>query len=155
ISPQAPAPGVAPPVSAPPATVVTSFDSRDVQAGPPTNAVEVVPLIVMEDSAIIDAIKNLARLANINIHFDPRVLSMTNQPNVTVRFENVTALDALSEVLDNYNLAIVYNPKTKISKITLKDAKIEEPLYSNTFQLRYANPTNMVSILKNSLSNRS
>jgi type IV pilus assembly protein PilQ len=149
------APPVAPADKSAPATQVTSYDQRPTESAPATNAVELVPLIVMEDSALIDAIKNLARLANINIHFDPRVLAQTNQPTVTVRFENVTALDALTEVLDNYNLSLLYNPKTKISKVTIKGPKAEEPLFSQTFQLRYANPTNLVAILKYTLSNRS
>src|ERR1041385_1913084 len=156
--PAAPVPAPAPPIVAPavpPTTPVTDFSSRPTDVGPVTNVLEIVPLIVMEDSGLIDAIKNLARLANINIHFDPRVLSQTNQPAVSVRFENVTALDALTEVLENYNLSLVYNPKTKISKVTVKDPKAEEPLFSRTFQLRYSSPTNLVPILKFTLSNRS
>src|SRR5262245_50060980 len=66
---------VTPAVTAP-ATQVTSYTEA---ANAATNlpAAELVPLIVIEDSPLLDAIKNLARLANINIHFDPRVLVST------------------------------------------------------------------------------
>jgi hypothetical protein len=52
------------------------------------DAVHVLPLL--------DAVKNLARQAGVNFQFDPRIAAMTNQPNVTIRFENVTAEDALA-----------------------------------------------------------
>lgn len=122
--------------------------------GSVTNA-EIVPLIVIDDVPLLDAIKNLARQANVNYQFDPKLTAVTNQPNVTVRFENVTTQDALQAVLDNYSLMIVQDPKTRISRITTKDPKAEEPLYSKVVQLKYSNPTNVVSLLKSSLSPRS
>src|SRR5262245_5685212 len=149
VRPAAQPPAVVPvvPVVAVPAAPVTSYAEAAVAATnlPPA---ELVPLIVIEDSPLIDAIKNLARLANINIHFDPRVLTQTNLPSVTVRFENVTAVDALTEVLENYNYKLIYNPKTKISKVTIKDPKAEEPLFTQIFQLKYSSPSNLVSILR-------
>jgi type II secretory pathway component GspD/PulD (secretin) len=149
VRPAAQPPAVVPvvPVVTVPATPVTSYTEAAVAA---TNlpAAELVPLIVIEDSPLIDAIKNLARLANINIHFDPRVLTQTNLPSVTVRFENVTAVDALTEVLENYNYKLIYNPKTKISKVTIKDPKAEEPLFTQIFQLKYSSPSNLVTVLR-------
>ena len=149
VRPAAQPPAVVPvvPVVTVPATPVTSYTEATVAA---TNlpAAELVPLIVIEDSPLIDAIKNLARLANINIHFDPRVLTQTNLPSVTVRFENVTAVDALTEVLENYNYKLIYNPKTKISKVTIKDPKAEEPLFTQIFQLKYSSPSNLVTVLR-------
>ena len=143
-------PAPAAPAAPAPALPITSIASYNEAAASATNLApaELVPLIVIEDSPLIDAIKNLARLANINVHFDPRVLTQTNLPTVTVRFENVTAVDALTEVLDNYNFKLIYNPKTKISKVTIKDPKAEEPLFTQIFQLKYSSPSNMVSILK-------
>jgi type II secretory pathway component GspD/PulD (secretin) len=149
VRPAAQPPAVVPvvPVVTVPATPVTSYTEATVAA---TNlpVAELVPLIVIEDSPLIDAIKNLARLANINIHFDPRVLTQTNLPSVTVRFENVTAVDALTEVLENYNYKLIYNPKTKISKVTIKDPKAEEPLFTQIFQLKYSSPSNLVTVLR-------
>lgn len=121
-----------------------------------TNAAnELVPLIVIDDVPLIDAVKNLARQANLNFLYDLKVTAMTNQPNVTLRLENVTTQDALTAVLDNYNLIVVQDFKTKISRITIKDPKAEDPLVSKVIQLKYSQPTNLVSILKSTLSTRS
>src|SRR6267142_2338234 len=65
-----------------------------------TNATnELVPLIVIDDVPLIDAVKNLARQAGLNYMPDPKLLTVTNQANVTMRLENVTAQDALMAVL--------------------------------------------------------
>src|SRR5687767_12441186 len=55
-----------------------------------TNAAnEVVPLIVIDDVPLVDAVKNLARQAGLNYLPDPKITTATNQPNVTMRLENV------------------------------------------------------------------
>jgi hypothetical protein len=51
---------------------------------------EIVPLIVIDDVPLTDAVRNLARQSGLNFQFDPRI-SATNQPNVSIRFENVSA----------------------------------------------------------------
>ncbi|HEY0456759.1 MAG TPA: secretin N-terminal domain-containing protein, partial [Verrucomicrobiae bacterium] len=78
-----------------------------------------------------------------------------NQPNVSIRFENVSAAEALNAVLENYNLALVQDPKSKIARVTIKDPKAEDPLVSRVIQLRYSDPTNIVGLVKASLSQRS
>jgi type II secretory pathway component GspD/PulD (secretin) len=119
-------------------------------------APEIVPLIVIEDVPLTDAIRNLARQSNLNFQFDPRLTGgATNQPNVSIRFENVTAQEALTAVLDNYNLMLIKDPKSKIARITIRDPKAEDPLVSRILQIRYADPTNLVSVLKSTLSPRS
>ncbi len=121
---------------------------------PPANPNEPVPLIVIDEVPLTDAIRNLARQSNLNFQFDPRITS-TNQPNVSIRFENVTAQEALTAVLENYNLALVKDPKAKIARITVKDPKAEDPLVSRIIQLKYSDPSNMVSVVKSTLSARS
>jgi type II secretory pathway component GspD/PulD (secretin) len=123
-------------------------------ADTPAKPDEPVPLIVIEDVPLTDAIRNLARQANLNFQFDPRI-SASNQPNVSIRFENVSSTEALNAVLDNYNYALVKDPKSKIARITLKDPKAEEPLVSKVVQLRYADASNLVTIVKQTLSPRS
>ena len=124
-------------------------------------ASDVVPLIVIEDVPLTDAIRNLARQSNLNFQFDPRLTAVgpdgkaTNQPNVSIRFENVTAQEALNAVLENYNLTLLRDPKSKIARITVRDPKAEDPLVSRIVQLRYAEPTNVVGLLKATLSPRS
>lgn len=124
--------------------------AADTQAKPD----EPVPLIVIDDVPLTDAIRNLARQANLNFQFDPRI-SASNQPNVSIRFENVSSTEALNAVLDNYNYALVKDTKSKIARITIKDPKAEEPLASKIVQLRYADASNMVTIVKSTLSPRS
>ena len=58
-------------------------------------------------------------------------------------------------MLDNYNLALVQEPKSKIARITLKDPKAEDPLVSKVIQLKYGDPTNFVAFVKGILSPRS
>src|SRR5713226_6020365 len=126
----------------------------DAAPAPPANPNEPVPLIVIDEVPLTDAIRNLARQSNLNFQFDPRITS-TNQPNVSIRFENVTAQEALTAVLENYNLALVKDPKARIARITIKDPKAEDPLVSRIIQLKYSDPTNMVTLVKSTLSARS
>jgi type II secretory pathway component GspD/PulD (secretin) len=121
-----------------------------------TNAAnEVVPLIVIDDVPLLDAVKNLARQAGLNYLPDPKLSTVTNQPNVSMRLVDVTAQDALLAVLETYGLQIVHDPRIKVARITIKDPKQEDPLVSKIIQLKYIQPTNIVDILKKSLTPRS
>ena len=130
-------------------------------AGP--DGTEVVPLIVIDDVPLTDAIRNLARQSGLNFQFDPRVTSpqpgpdgkVVTAPNVSFRWENVSAQDALLALLDNFSLQLVKVPNSRIAKITVRDPKAEEPLISKLVQLKYADPTNMVTLLKPNLTARS
>ena len=115
---------------------------------------EAVPLIVIDDVPLTDAIRNLARQSALNFQFDPRVTT-SNQPNVSIRFENVSAQEALLAVLDNYSLVLVKDNKSKIARVTIKDPKAEDPLVAKIVQLKYGEPTNLVGIVKTTLSSRS
>jgi type II secretory pathway component GspD/PulD (secretin) len=123
-------------------------------AAPAVNPNEPVPLIVIEDVPLPDAIRNLARQANLNFQFDPRITA-TNQPNISIRFENVSPMEALLAVLDNYDMQLVRDPRFKIARVTPKDPKAEEPLITRIIQLKYCDATNMVSLLKPILPPRS
>ncbi|MFM1768585.1 MAG: hypothetical protein RJA22_1114 [Verrucomicrobiota bacterium] len=124
------------------------------EATPAAKPDEPVPLIVIDDVPLTDAIRNLARQSNLNFQFDPRIGS-SNQPNVSLRFENVTATEALQAVLENYGLALVKDTKSRIARVTLKDPKAEDPLVARIVQLRYSDASNLVSIVKSTLSDRS
>ncbi len=120
----------------------------------PNAGSEVVPLIVIDDVPLVDAVKNLARQAGLNYLPDPKLLTLSNQPNVTLRLENQTAQDALMAVIDTYNLQIVSDPRSKIARITVKDPRVEDPLFSRIIQLKYAQTTNIVDIIKKTISPR-
>ncbi len=145
-------PAVLPPPSTGvlPASGLTNSSTDYVRAG--TN--EVVPLIVIDDVPLIDAVKNLARQAGLNYLPDPKLSTVTNQPNVSMRLENVSAQDALFAVLETYNLQIIQDPRFKVSRITVKDPKAADPLFSKIIQLKYIQPTGVVEIVKRTLSDR-
>lgn len=158
ISPVAPPLDAAAPVVEPVIEDASNAASFSSAAG----STEIVPLIQIDDAPLPDAIKTLARQAEINFQFDPKILNpapdatgkIPPQPAVSLRWENVTAMEALLALLENYNLQIVRDPKTKIARITAKDAAALPPLLTQVFQLNYANPTNLVTILTNTISNR-
>jgi type II secretory pathway component GspD/PulD (secretin) len=167
-NPATPAPAVTPAPAGTPAPTVApapaeaaqgqaapaAADKTDAAPAAPVNPNDPVPLIVIDEVPLTDAIRNLARQSNLNFQFDPRI-TMTNQPNVSIRFENVSAQEALTAVLENYNLVLVKEPKSKIARITIKDPKAEDPLVSRIIQLKYSDPTNLVALVKSTLSPRS
>ena len=86
-------------------------------------AAAILPLIVMEDVPLANAMQNLARHAGINYVLDPRtqLCGEAPQPSVTIRWVNVTARQALKALLDNYNLERVDRPHG-IAIVQPKDA---------------------------------
>jgi len=119
-------------------------------------ATVVIPLIVMDEVPLMDAIRNLARQAMINYMVDPKVPygqigedgTMTPQPILSIRWENVTAEQALVAVLNNYNLQMELDPKAKIYRVTVKDPAAPDPLVTKIIQLKYASPTNVVAAVQ-------
>ncbi|MFO1477093.1 MAG: hypothetical protein U1F98_10635 [Verrucomicrobiota bacterium] len=121
---------------------------------PVTSAV--IPLIVMDDVPLTDAIKNLARQANLNYMLDPRVAfgqpgpdgKPVAQPTVSIRWENITAEQALNALLGNYGLQLVEDNRTKIARVTIKDPAAPDPLVTKIIQLKFASPTNLMSAVQ-------
>lgn len=136
--------------------------STQAPAAGPARAAEVIPLIVMDDLPLTDAIRNLARQAGINYLMDPKVAygvpgpdgKVVPMPTVSIRWENVTAQQALEALLNNYDLQLVQDPKTGIARITVKDPTAPEPLVTKILQLKYANPSNMVAAVQSSFVDR-
>jgi type II secretory pathway component GspD/PulD (secretin) len=118
---------------------------------------EVMPSIIIEEANLTDAIKTLARQARLNVMFDPKIAGVgpdgkpLPQPVVSFRFENVTAQNALEALLNNYGLVITYDKRTKIARVTTRDV-MAEPRITRIIQLKYASPSNMVEVLKPTLS---
>jgi len=116
----------------------------------------------MDDVPLTDAIKNLARQAGLNYMLDPKISfgqpgpdgRPTPQPSVSIRWENVTAEQALLALLNNYSLQLIDDPKTKIYRVTVKDPAAPDPLVTKIYQLAYANPSNIVSTVQSGLSDR-
>ncbi len=93
----------------------------DAENAPPESVV--IPLIVMEDVPLTDAITNLARHAGLRYVLDPGLGLRPGgpQPSVSVRWENITIEQALMAVLSTYNLQWVEGPQTAIALIVPKD----------------------------------
>jgi len=130
-------------------------------AGTETNAPVVLP-IQFQDVPITTAIENLARLANINYLLDPKIGygqpdqngQIKAEPTISVRWENVSARQALLAVLDNYNLQLVEDTKTKIARVTIKNPNAPPPLVTRVIQLKYASVSNMESAVQSTLSDK-
>jgi type II secretory pathway component GspD/PulD (secretin) len=122
----------------------------------------VIPFIQFQETALTAAIDNLARTAGLNYILDPKVGFgqpddkgvVRPQPNITLRWENLTASQALNALLNNYNLQMVDDPRTKISRVTVKDPAAPEPLETKIIQLSYASPSNLLSAVQASLVDR-
>ena len=117
-------------------------------AGRPIQPGAVIPLIVMDDVPLTDAIRNLARQAGINYMLDPKIGfgqigpdgKPTAQPNVSIRWENITAEQALAALLNNYTLQLVEDPKSKIARVTVKDPAALPPLITKIYSAQVRQP---------------
>jgi len=126
----------------------------------PTTAV--MPLIQYVEVPLTTAIDNLARQAGINYILDYKVPygqigpdgKPQPQPTLSIRWENLTAEAALAAVLNNYDLQLVADPKTKIARVTRKDPAAPDPLVTRIFQLNYAGVSNLVAVVQSSLSDK-
>lgn len=90
----------------------TNVLQADTDSSPESEAAEVVPLMVIDDLPLVDVIRNLSRQAGLKVRFNPRTLGTADPAHISIRFENVTARNALDAVLDNYGLMLLPNPRT-------------------------------------------
>jgi hypothetical protein len=80
-----------------------------------------VPAIQMQDVPLSITIENLARQAEINLTIDPKVSEQSPTP-VTLRWENMTASNALVRLLKERGLFMVENPQTSVRKIMVTNS---------------------------------
>ena len=114
-------------------------------------------LTIASETPIQSAIQLLARQAGLNVFVDPKVLPMATAPDgkqvpvtIGIRWEKVTARQALDELLDIHKLQLQLNKNTKIYRVVAKPEA--EPMFTQVFQLKFANPTNMVLVVSNSFT---
>ncbi|HZR20440.1 MAG TPA: hypothetical protein VFE51_24375 [Verrucomicrobiae bacterium] len=86
---------------------------------------QVIPLIVMDAVPLSLAIKNLALQGGRKYVLDSNIISSWEkaglpEPTVNVRWEKVTAFQALMVLLQNYNLAWLENPTNHVGRISIK-----------------------------------
>ena len=129
---------------------------------PPAMVAMGIPQIKFSDVPITTAIENLARLAGINYMLDPKIgygLADANgqikvEPTLSIRWENITAENALLALLDNYGLQLIHDKKTGIDRITLKDPTAPPPLFTKVIQLKYASVSNLLDSAQSVLTDK-
>jgi type II secretory pathway component GspD/PulD (secretin) len=128
----------------------------------PATPANIIPLIQFQDVPLTTAIDNLARQASINYILDPKVGygqpdergQIKTQPNISIRWENLTAEQALHALITTYGLQLVTDSKTGIARVTVKDPAAAEPLVTKVVQLKFASPSNMVSAVQAVLTDK-
>jgi type II secretory pathway component GspD/PulD (secretin) len=154
----APAATTAPAANDATVTAATTIVPVEADTNAPVAAAVVIPTIVMDEVPLTDAIKNLARQAGLNYILDPKVTfgpvgpdGKSTVPNISIRWENVTAEQALNTLLTTYSLQLIEDPKTKIARITVRDPAAPDPLLNKIIQLKYASPSNMIAAASTAL----
>ena len=165
-------PPTAPVVSAPesPSTTTSSVTTSTVTttnetastANSQPSAPPSIPLIQFQDVPITTAIENLARQAGINYLLDPKIGygqpdqngQIKPEPTLSIRWENVTAGQALMALLDNYGLQLNEDRKTQIARITAKDPTAPPPLSTRVIQIKYAGASNLVQSIQASFTDK-
>ena len=93
---------------------------------------EAIPMIQMDNVPLKDAIRNLARQTGKNYILDPGLCGPWvgpdgkpgREPSLTVRWENLSAEEALGRVLKEHGLVMVDNPETSIARIAFTNQAI-------------------------------
>ena len=157
----APAPAPAATDAAAAASTNLTTAPTDASAAPVVAAVG-IPQIKFSDVPITTAIENLARLAGINYMLDPKIgygLPDVNgqikvEPTLSIRWENITAENALLALLDNYGLQLIHDKRTGIDRITPKDPTAPPPLFTKVIQLKYASVSNLLESAQSVLTDK-
>jgi hypothetical protein len=98
-------------------------------ATPDPSAEETVPLIVIDDVRLVDAVGNLARHLDLNYILDPRIGPGLQAP-ISVRLTNVTGFAALNGILQQQKLAFITNVTTRIARIAPAQLNVKPVLPS-------------------------
>jgi len=112
--------------NAPAMNAAGSETAAPAETNAPAVPVASIPLIQFQDVPLTTAIENLARQAGINYLLDPRIGfgqpdqngQIKAEPTLSIRWENVTAEQALRALLDNYGLQLIEDKNTHIARIT-------------------------------------
>jgi type IV pilus assembly protein PilQ len=118
---------------------------------------EVEEVVAFNETPLTDAISTLAVQGGMNIIFAPDLtIGSDGRPLppilITQKWRKITAMQALHTLLDNYGWQLVWDPRTKVGKITKKDLAAKEPLVIAVVALHYSTPSNIVWEVKDTLS---
>ena len=125
------------------APCLTVSDAQGGQARPAEPRAEILLLIQMEDVPLTDAIENLAREARVKYVLDPKLGlrqigpdGRCSEPSVTTRWTNVSAIQALSNLLANYNLQLKPDAWTGTARIMATGSNEVEVRADSALRLR-------------------
>jgi hypothetical protein len=96
-----------------------------ISAQNPTETAQQIPVIQFENVPLMAAIENLGQQAEFNFTIDPKIAATgiaTAATPITIRWENLTAKQALARVLKERGLFLVENPQTGVAKITVTNS---------------------------------
>jgi hypothetical protein len=98
----------------------------------PVQDTNVIPLIQMSEVGLEDAIKRFAEQAQLKIYFDPKLLDRSTPEgrdfrlaSVSVRWQNLTAGQALSVLLNNYDLILIEDSARSAYRVTRRSQSTE------------------------------
>ncbi len=148
-------------------TNATPSAPADASSTPPDAAMAAasasnIPLIQFSDVPITTAIESLARQGGINYMLDPKIgygLPDQNgqvkpEPQLSIRWENISPMNALLALLDNYGLQLIVDKKTGIDRICAKDPAAPPIMITRVVQLQYASVSNMVDSVASVFSDK-
>lgn len=76
---------------------------------------DVIPVIEMREVPLPDAVRQVARMARLNVILDPRLSQPPfSEMTVSVHWEKVSARAALIALLDNYELTLIESPRSHL-----------------------------------------
>jgi hypothetical protein len=84
---------------------------------------QAAPVMALSAVPLTDAVRALALQAGLNIQFDPRLANLKDAPNVTEKWRNVTARQAMQALLDNYDWHMTQIPGNPIFRIGARNTK--------------------------------
>jgi hypothetical protein len=86
----------------------------------PKDISPVIPTVRFKDATLLEALEFFRMKWPINLVFDSTISEEQKSARATVAWENLTALQALTALLDSHGLQLVENPKTGVAKIINK-----------------------------------
>lgn len=90
-----------------------------------TNAGAAIPLLVMDDVPLTEAVTKLAEAAQLKVSLDPKWAESAKKGSWTAsfRWEKITARQALAALLDNYDLTLIEEAGGASARVTVKAVK--------------------------------
>ncbi|MEI6074457.1 MAG: protein kinase [Verrucomicrobiota bacterium] len=99
-----------------------------------TNANDfVIPLISFQDVPLLTAIESFTRQMQLNYVIEPKLeAELATRPTVFIRWEKLTARQALTALLDSRDLQLIENSQTGVARIVKKTAAASTQLTNST-----------------------